>query len=229
MSRQLILCLDAFLFILILLLLSPRLTEIPLHEWIGLLLIPVIFFHLLVSWRWISNVTKQFLSAAIRTKVNYLLNLTLFTLVVIASVSGILISRIAVPFWSEITINDAQWHTLHARSLLYLRFVVGFHIAMNWNWIVNSILRFTTKDGKRGVGTMQEIVLRLLVFMIASIVISIVLWLMLDAPVPLPEIFQDPFSRFSGEPARGFRQFLNSIIFLTVAAWLGRRLLRIKL
>jgi len=50
--------LDISLLALVLLLFAPRLTGLPIHEWVGLALIPIVLLHLLLSWRWIATSTK---------------------------------------------------------------------------------------------------------------------------------------------------------------------------
>jgi cytochrome b len=73
---------DVILLVALLLLFSPRLTGLPVHEWLGMALAGVVALHLLLSWSWISASTRRF---AIRTdwraRVNYLLNWLLFVLI----------------------------------------------------------------------------------------------------------------------------------------------------
>lgn len=114
---------DVFLFGLILLMLSPRLTGLPVHEWLGLALgIPVVV-HLLLSWSWISRAT----------------------LVVLEILSGVVISVVALPALGISTIEDGAWRLLHNRFLNFLVILVGVHIAMNWNALRSGIRRWLVR------------------------------------------------------------------------------------
>lgn len=137
---------DVLLFGLILLLLSPRLTGLPVHEWLGLALgIPVVV-HLLLSWSWISRATIVVPTRpGWRHRVNYALNWLLFALVVLEVLSGIIISVVALPALGISTIEDGAWRLLHNRFLNFLVILVGVHIAMNWNALRTGIRRWFTR------------------------------------------------------------------------------------
>jgi len=134
---------DVALFASILLLLSPRLTGLPVHEWLGLALgIPVVI-HLLLSWSWIARAT---LVAPVRPgwrhRINYALNWLLFALIVLEIVSGVMISVVAIPALGIPTVEDGAWRLLHNRFLNFLVLLVGMHIAMNWNALRTGIRRW---------------------------------------------------------------------------------------
>jgi len=137
---------DVLLFGLILLLLSPRLTGLPVHEWLGLALgIPVVV-HLLLSWSWISRATIVVSTrSGWRHRINYLLNWLLFALVVLEILSGVVISVIALPALGISTIEDRAWRLLHNRFLNFLVLLVGIHIAMNWNALRTGIRRWLVR------------------------------------------------------------------------------------
>ena len=133
---------DVALLVELLLLFSPRLTGLPVHEWLGLALAGVVALHLLLSWSWISAGTRRF---AIRTdwrgRVNYLLNWLLFVLICIEITSGVVISAVALPAFGIGTINDRSWRALHNLTLNWTLLVIGLHVAMNWQPIVAGFRR----------------------------------------------------------------------------------------
>src|SRR5438552_525139 len=114
LRRKLIFCLDILLFIFFLLILSPRLTGLPLHEIIGLFLFFPIVIHTLVEWRWFVNyISRLFKSSSTRDKFNLLLNVFLFMALVFEIFSGLVISQVLLPFLKIKTINDASWRFWH--------------------------------------------------------------------------------------------------------------------
>jgi hypothetical protein len=115
-------------------------TGLFLHEWLGLAIVGMVFAHLLLSWSWIASVSRRLFAAqSARTRINYLLNLSLFAAVTAAVYSGILISRHAIPAlagtkppWDM----DWRWHSIHARFALAAIILSGFHLAINWEWVL---------------------------------------------------------------------------------------------
>ena len=133
---------DLLLLAALLLLLSPRLTGLPLHEWLGFALGLLLVIHLLYSWPWISSSTRRLVGQSDRrARMNFALNALLFVLIVVVVTSGLAISRVALPAIGVRTINDRSWRALHNMSLNWLKLLTGLHIAMNWHAIVAGIRR----------------------------------------------------------------------------------------
>jgi len=70
-SKVFLFSLDALLLVLTLLLLtSPRLTGLTLHEWIGTgLLVPLLVLvcaHVAMNWRWIMKVADRFIPGQLK-------------------------------------------------------------------------------------------------------------------------------------------------------------------
>lgn len=125
---------DVALFGVILLLLSPRLTGLPVHEWLGLAVGVPVVVHLLLSWSWISRATLFVPTRpGWRHRINYVLNWLLFALMVLEILSGVVISVVALPALGISTVEDGAWRLLHNRFLNFLVLLTGIHIAMNWN------------------------------------------------------------------------------------------------
>jgi len=139
---RLALYLDIGLLAVVLLLFAPRLTGLPIHEWVGLALIPVVLLHLLLSWGWIATTSKAIVArASRRARINYLLNWLLFILVVLEITSGLMISEVALPPFGFVTLNDRAWRALHNQALNWTHLVIGLHVAMNWRPLVLLIQR----------------------------------------------------------------------------------------
>lgn len=124
---------DVLLFALLLLMLSPRLTGLGVHEWLGLALGIPVLVHLLLSWRWIARSSSRMVAGAdLRLRINYLLNAVLFFLLVQEIVSGIAISQVALPAFGAAAVDDRSWRAVHNLYLNELVLVLGLHFAMNW-------------------------------------------------------------------------------------------------
>jgi len=134
--KKFVVGLDTALLIIFILLLSPRMTGLPLHEILGFLFFAPIIIHLLIAWPWIQLSTKKFFKIATRrTRVNFALNTVLFILVITELVSGFFISQVVLPKLGIKTINDRSWRALHNETLNYTVLFAGLHVAINWGWI----------------------------------------------------------------------------------------------
>jgi hypothetical protein len=74
---------------------------------------------------------------SIRARINCLLNLSLFAAVTAVIFSGILISQKAVPALTgskPAPDMDWRWDTLHNQFSAIVVMLVGFHLAINWQW-----------------------------------------------------------------------------------------------
>jgi hypothetical protein len=138
-SNEFAFWLDAVLFVLFVLLRTPRLTGLSWHEWLGLAFLLPMLVHLLLSWRWIVTALKRmFAPPRRRDSVNLLLNVALFVTTVGVIVSGVLISRVALPQLGIGTIDDRVWRETHNDWTDAMLICVGAHIAMNFRWIVKA-------------------------------------------------------------------------------------------
>src|SRR4051812_46420224 len=73
-------------------------TGFVVHEWIGVAFIGAIVLHLILSWRWVPPAFRRLRDRPDpRTRVNMVLNVALFTSMIIATISGFIISDYASP------------------------------------------------------------------------------------------------------------------------------------
>jgi hypothetical protein len=134
--RRFVFYLDALLFVAYLLLLSPRMTGLPLHEWLGIAFALPLLVHLLLAWPWIWTATRRLLSPGrTRDAVNTALNASLFITTTVVVVSGLVISQVSLRWLGVDTINDRVWRGMHNRWTTWMWLSVSAHIAMNWRWI----------------------------------------------------------------------------------------------
>jgi cytochrome b len=109
-------------------------TGMTLHEWLGLAIAVLIVIHLLLSWSWITASTRRFFrGASNRTRVNYVLNLSLFAFMVAVIFSGVLSSQQALPALAS---ANTRWARLHDRFSDGLVALAATHLAINWDWLL---------------------------------------------------------------------------------------------
>ena len=115
-------------------------TGLVVHEWLGLAMVGMVLAHLLLAWSWIASQSRRlFAWQSLRERINYLLNLTLFATVTAAIFSGILISQQAIPALTGTQVApdmDWRWDTLHNDFSGMVLILAGFHLAINWDWVL---------------------------------------------------------------------------------------------
>lgn len=134
---------DVAIFVAMLLALSPRLTDIAIHEWLSLALAGTVIVHLLLHWQWILNIARRFLGRVNwQARLNYVLNIALFICFVIVTFTGIMISQEALPFLGISVQPDRAWRSLHTLSADLIPIILGLHIALHWKWIFSVTRRY---------------------------------------------------------------------------------------
>jgi len=231
--RRFIICLDTALLIIFILLLSPRMTGLPLHEVLAVIFFIPIVIHLLIAWPWIQNSTRKFFKTAnTRTRFNFFLNTILFILVITELVSGFFISQVILPDLGIKTINDRSWRSVHNLTLNFTMFFAGLHIAINWGWIVSVFkkrLSIPKQSNKVLSLKIMSIFVRIGILILATGLISIVLYNIIGKPSLTRLYNQNEIARFYPSLGHGIVQFLGEAFLLAIVAFIARKWLRIRL
>jgi cytochrome b561 len=128
---------------------SPTLTGLSWHEWLGVAFLVPMLVHLLLSWRWIVTALRRtFSPPRRRDAVNLLLNVALFVTTSGVVVSGLVISRVALPYLGIATIDDRVWRNTHNSWTDAMLVSVAAHVAMNLRWIINVARPYLTRPLK---------------------------------------------------------------------------------
>ena len=81
---------DIFFFTLMILVLIPQTTGIPIHEWASFIILIPFLLHLTINWNWITANSAKFLKRQPnKTRFDYVLNWLMYLLMIIVTVSGI--------------------------------------------------------------------------------------------------------------------------------------------
>jgi cytochrome b561 len=91
---------DLFFFILMILVLIPQSTGIPIHEWGSFIILFPFFLHLMINWKWIiKNSSKILKKESNKTRFDYIFNWILYLFMLVVTVSGIVISESVLPLF----------------------------------------------------------------------------------------------------------------------------------
>jgi cytochrome b len=147
---------DILIFIAFLVLMEPHSSGLPIHEWLGLSMLAAITIHLLLSWDWITELTRRFLGKlGMQNRVNYILNWLLFIDGTLLIVSGLMISEVALPSLGIKLPTGFLWRRLHDLSANIALVILGVHTALHWSWVVNTFGKYLFQplvrffDGKK--------------------------------------------------------------------------------
>ena len=135
--------LDFAILLIFLLAMDPRATGIVIHEWLSLAFTIIIIIHLLLHWAWIVAISKRFLKKlAGQARLNFVLNIFLFIFITILIFTGIMFSKIILPFFGVHLENTLNWRFLHDFSADITLLILGLHVALHWKWIVLKTKRY---------------------------------------------------------------------------------------
>ena len=143
---------DAVLFLGYTLAYSYGFTGIAVHEWLGIGLGLALLLHLTLHWDWVIRTTARLLRPRGQDKVIWLVNLALLFAMTLCVASGILISRVALPYLGIYTLAGPFWTRLHILTAEVTLGLVPVHVALRWRWIVSVGRRLLTGRSARRPG-----------------------------------------------------------------------------
>ena len=120
------------------------------HEWVGLAFIPLFVIHIVLSWSWITATWGRIgTDPAPRARINFLLNVSLFVMMTVVVVTGLVISQYALPLLGITSHGSQRWEQLHNFSSSLITIVVALHLALNWSWIKRAMRRYLVRSGRQ--------------------------------------------------------------------------------
>lgn len=149
--------LDVVIFIAFLIAMDPRSSGLAIHEWLTLSMMAVLVVHLLLSWDWITEITRRFLGKlGGQNRINYLLNWLLFIDGTLLIISGVMISQIALPAMGIQLPTRYAWRSLHDMSANFALLLLGIHTALHWSWIVKTVDKYFVQPSVRLLSPKKE-------------------------------------------------------------------------
>jgi len=230
---------DIFFFSLMILVLIPQTTGIPIHEWASFIILLPFFLHLIINWNWIASNSTAFLKRqANKTRFDYVFNWLMYFLMIIVTVSGIVISESALPFFGIHFEPDGFWSKIHDISATLFMAFLGIHIALHWKWIVTAIRKLKFKSDLHHLIEIKSIIERysrqLLLIIFVSTMLSFVIWF-LDYS-EWAEGFRIDSGAHDDEKSNGMRKswmiyflpLLKVTIITTIPALIAGGIMRLK-
>lgn len=231
--RRFVVFLDTSLLIIFILLLSPRMTGLALHEILGIIFFIPITIHLLIAWPWIQNATRKFFrTASRRTRFNFFLNTVLFVILITELVSGIIISQVVLPKVGISTINDRSWRAAHNVPLNFFVLFMGLHLAINWSWIVAAFRKrpdSSIPKQKVFYPRLMVTLVRLFILALTTSLLCLALYSIIGKPSLARLYSQNEIERFNPTLGHGIGQLSGEAFLVFLVAFIARKWLRVRL
>ena len=128
---------DIGIFLAFLFVSEPKLSGMEIHEWLGVALAATIIVHLLMHWDWIVSVGANYFKKMWHaSRLKFVVDLLLFVSFVAVITSGLMISRTILPSLGVQLQQNMAWKIIHKLTADTSVLFLGFHFALNWNWIL---------------------------------------------------------------------------------------------
>jgi hypothetical protein len=127
--------LDAVILVGYMVAYSYGFTGVVIHEWLGVALGVALLLHLTLHWDWVVRTTERLFNPREHDKLIYVVNLALLFAMGLCVVSGIAISRVALPAVGIYPVETPFWWRLHVLTAEVTVGLVPVHVALRWRWI----------------------------------------------------------------------------------------------
>jgi hypothetical protein len=139
MSARARLWLDLALFAALFLAYNPAWTRIAVHEWLSVIIIVPLLFHVIINWDQTLAIMRRFAEIVRATpKVNLVVDGALFIAGVTVMLSGLLVSHYVLRAVGVSVTPTALWVSTHRWSADATILLLLAHFALHWRWILRS-------------------------------------------------------------------------------------------
>ncbi|MEG0070582.1 MAG: DUF4405 domain-containing protein [Raoultibacter sp.] len=129
---------------------TPALTGIAIHEWLGLGVAAVFFIHCVMHYDWLSETIKDGLrNFSFVRHGNLAIDVMVLIAFVVVAVSGILISGAVLPALGLYADGYFFWDSLHAVSAKVLLALLVVHVVAHGKWLVSMVGKGKEKGDRR--------------------------------------------------------------------------------
>lgn len=151
--------LDALLLVGFLFAMLLDVTGLGWHQWLGIALPALAFYHLVRHWQWVKTVSGRFFGKTSATARRfYLVDAALLTGLLTIALTGLVISS-----WLNLTLaNYAAWHTVHVAASVVSLGLLVLKVGLHWRWIVSTLRRYVLPPRRVSVpgGTLEPVPVR---------------------------------------------------------------------
>jgi hypothetical protein len=139
MSARARLWLDLALFGALFLAYNPAWTHIAVHEWLSVIVIVPLLFHVIINWDQTLAILRRFAVIVRATpKVNLVVDAALFVAGVTVMLSGLLVSQYVLRAVGISVTPTALWVTTHRWSADATMLLLLVHFGLHWRWVVRA-------------------------------------------------------------------------------------------
>ena len=143
MSTKSNLILDLGMFSIFLVVANPHLTGGTVHEWLALSLAGTVLVHILVHWKWVVNIAKDFFKKLWhQSRLNFAVNTLFFAMMLGSLISGLMISKSVIPALGIQLTVDRSLRMIHSLFSNASMAVLAIHLVLHWKWVTTNIGRY---------------------------------------------------------------------------------------
>ena len=114
---------------------NPLITGWVIHEWVSIGLIFIFVVHCAMHYDWIVTAIKKRVSAG--AYANLALDIATLVVFMLAIVSGLMVSRVILPFIGFVAPGFFFWEPLHEISAKILFALTLVHVVVHGRWIAS--------------------------------------------------------------------------------------------
>jgi hypothetical protein len=141
---------DLALFCALLVAYNPAWTGFAVHEWLCVVAIVPLLFHVIVNWDQTMRIARRFADHVRHLpRLNLVVDCALFVAAVGAMLSGLMVSRAVAGALGIVTTRSVLWTSVHSFTADATIAVVLFHFALHWKWIVRVARSLALAPGSR--------------------------------------------------------------------------------
>lgn len=119
---------------------TPSATGVAIHEWLGIVLVVPLLFHLIINWEWTVCVATRFFERIRNaSRLNLVVDTLLFASAAAVTLSGLMISRVALPFLGLSVTPSAAWIALHSVTADTTVALLLVHFALHASWAAKTL------------------------------------------------------------------------------------------
>ena len=121
---------DLALLTILLSAITSAFANIHLHKWLGGGMAIAVLIHLILHWRWIQAISKQFLNKMpFQLWLKAILNILSLAVFLLLILSGAVVALIYAP------------GVTHFHEMCFLNFLalMLFHLTLNWKWLASKV------------------------------------------------------------------------------------------
>lgn len=134
---------DFVIFAAFLLAAEPHITGDTIHEWLGLGFFITAMAHLLLHWGWVTNSVKKFFKRMpVLTRINSIVDLSIFVAFTVITISGVMMSKAVLPALGISLPRGGSWKQIHSLTSDISIYLVAAHFALHWSWIVGVFKKY---------------------------------------------------------------------------------------